>query len=178
MAQYPPLPIFNEDDEQIGEAMLPEILEEGYLHRVIHVMVEDEAGNVLLQFRGPKVGTNPNTWDFAAAGYVDPDESYEQAAKRELTEELGIERIELDDEGVIREQEIINGNAVNRFAGIFKVIIPPDTVFKLQEDEVAKVKWFTPAEIKELIKSNSNDVTPYFRRWLQGYYFAYEDNGN
>lgn len=156
--------------------MLEEILEKGLLHRVVHVLVEDEKGNILLQFRGPNVVTNPNTWDFATAGYVDPGESYKQTALRELAEELGLRGFNLQSLGVIREKEVINDREVNRFAGTFKAIVPAGTTFTLQESEVAKVKWFNPDEIKQLIANNSDEVTPYFRQWLQEHYFSHENN--
>jgi isopentenyldiphosphate isomerase len=176
MVKYPPLPVVNKDDERVGEAMLEEILEKGLLHRVVHVWVEDPEGNVLLQLRGSQVAANPNTWDFAAAGYVDLGENYEQAAHRELAEELGLSGIELQNAGVVREKETINGREVNRFAGTFKAAILADADFKLQANEVAKVKWFTGIELQNLVESHSVEVTPYFTKWVQEHYFGHEDN--
>lgn len=167
LTRYPPLHIFNEADEPVGEAMLEEILAKGLLHRVIHVWVEDPDGNILLQLRGPKVGTNPNKWDFATAGYVDAGENYEQTAKRELTEELGLTDFKLHDLGVVRENEVIQGNKVRRFAGVFKAVIPPDTKFKLQKSEVVDVKWFSPGELKRFIAEHPDQVSPYFIKWLR-----------
>lgn len=176
MTKYPPLPIFDEDDKQVGEAMLEDILEKSLLHRVVNVTVEDENGNVLLQMRGPHVGTNPNTWDFATAGYVDLGEDYEQTANRELSEELGIDKADLQNLGVERENLRIDDYEVKRFVGRFKAVIPRNTKLKLEEGEVADVRWFTRQELRQLLNESPKELTPYFRNWLINHYFGDENN--
>ena len=176
MTQYPPLPVFDEDDIQVGEAMLEEILAKSLLHRVIHVMVEDEKSNVLLQLRSKHVRTDPNSWDFSVGGYVDAGENYRQAAERELKEELGIEDFEIEDLGTIREKLQSTGYDINRFSGEFKVLIPSTTHFKLEESEVAKVQWFSKDELRQLIDEKPPELTEYFRDRLKEYYFGDENN--
>lgn len=176
MGKYPPLTVFNEADEPIGEAMLEGILEKGLWHRVIHVIVEDKDGNVLLQMRGPNVKTDPNTWDFAVGGYVDAGEDYKQAAIRELKEELGIEGFELEDIGVKAESLNVDSYRINRFAGEFKVVIPRDYNLTIEPEEVAAIKWYMPADLKKLINSDQKALTPYFKNWLTEYYFSHENN--
>lgn len=60
-------------------------------HRAVHVLVENSAGELLLQKRSQQKKVQPGRWDTSVGGHVDPGESYEQAALRELGEELGIE---------------------------------------------------------------------------------------
>lgn len=170
MNRYPPLQVVNEADEPVGEAMLEEILDKSLLHRVVHVLVEDNEGKLLLQLRGPNVRTNPGTWDFSAAGYVDPGENYEQAAVREVSEELGLNGLGLMPMGVLREAEVINGRTVNRLAGTFRVTVPSETRFNIQKEEVARVKWFSRNELKRLISDSSNKVTFYFAQWVRDNY--------
>jgi isopentenyldiphosphate isomerase len=59
-------------------------------HRAVHIFVRDGAGRVLLQLRSRQKKVQPGKWDTAVGGHVDPGESYEQAALRELAEELGV----------------------------------------------------------------------------------------
>jgi len=59
------------------------------LHRSVYIAVETAAG-MLFQRRGHGKDTNPGSWDLACAGHVDPGETYLDAARRELGEELGL----------------------------------------------------------------------------------------
>ena len=67
------------------------IHQEGLMHRAVHVLVFDLAGRIYLQKRSAQKDTHPLKWTSSACGHVDPEEPYDQAAKRELWEELGIE---------------------------------------------------------------------------------------
>jgi isopentenyldiphosphate isomerase len=53
------------------------------MHRVVHVLVFNARGELLLQKRSMA--------DTSVGGHVDPGETLEDAAKRELSEELGVE---------------------------------------------------------------------------------------
>lgn len=56
----------------------------------MHVVVRNAAGQIFLQRRSQNKRVQPGKWDTSVGGHVDPGESYEQAARRELYEELGI----------------------------------------------------------------------------------------
>ncbi len=60
------------------------------LHRAIHILVLNSAGELFLQRRSYRKDTFPRKWDSSAAGHVDLGESYEACASRELREELGL----------------------------------------------------------------------------------------
>lgn len=85
------LPIVNERDEVIGNMPRRQVHLTCRLHRAVQICVFDESGRVWLQQRGRQKDSYPLYWDFGATGHVDPGESYETAARRELREELGIE---------------------------------------------------------------------------------------
>ena len=59
-------------------------------HRAVHVLVRNSAGELFLQKRSKNKFTQPGKWDASVGGHVDPGESYETAALREMEEELGL----------------------------------------------------------------------------------------
>lgn len=69
-----------------------EIHRDGNWHRTVHVWVRNSAGELLLQKRSASKETHPGMWDISAAGHVAAGELSENAALRELREELGLER--------------------------------------------------------------------------------------
>lgn len=63
-----------------------------WLHRVVHVLVFDNANRLLLQKRAMTKTVAPGKWDTSVGGHVDCGESIESAVRREMAEELGIRR--------------------------------------------------------------------------------------
>jgi isopentenyldiphosphate isomerase len=71
------------------------------VHLSIHVVVLTPDG-VLWQLRGPYKDSAPNAWDHACSGHVAAGESVTLSARRELTEELGIDVSETELEELAR----------------------------------------------------------------------------
>jgi len=64
-------------------------IREGWLHRVAVTVCRDERGRILVHRRSEHLSRFPGFYEVEVGGAVDVGESYEQAAARELTEELG-----------------------------------------------------------------------------------------
>jgi isopentenyl-diphosphate delta-isomerase type 1 len=84
------LEIVDRNDKVVGKAARAEIHRKGLQHRAVHVFVFNSAGEIYVQRRSADKDKFPGVLDSSAAGHVDPGESYERAAARELGEELGI----------------------------------------------------------------------------------------
>ncbi len=67
-----------------------EIHAKGLWHREVHIWIYDSRGDVLLQKRSMQKDTWPGKWDVATAGHVSAGETPEQAALKEMREEIGI----------------------------------------------------------------------------------------
>ncbi len=59
-------------------------------HRSVHVFVRNREGDVYLQKRSHTKDIQPGKWDSSVGGHLAPGETYEQAAKRELAEDLDV----------------------------------------------------------------------------------------
>jgi len=60
------------------------------IHRTAHVVIFNSCGALLLQKRSARKDIQPGKWDTAVGGHLAPGESWEHAACREMTEELGL----------------------------------------------------------------------------------------
>lgn len=162
--------VVDENDKPLGEFPQEEVWEKGLLHRIVRIMVEDEQGRILLQKRSMEVDTFPGCWDHSAAGHVDVGEDYEEAAKRELQEELGISNATLHKVAVYRTNNTFKGRKLNRFNALYKATIDSATALDLQESEVSDAKWFTLHEVKKLIAEQPNGVTDGLTQVVTDYY--------
>ncbi len=51
--KYPPVIVVDENDHEIGSAMLAEVWQKGLYHRGVSIFVLDDQGRMLLQLRSP-----------------------------------------------------------------------------------------------------------------------------
>ncbi len=61
------------------------------IHRAVGVVIFNDQGQILLQKRSMDKDTHPGFYTLSTSGHVGKSETYKQAAKRELQEELGIQ---------------------------------------------------------------------------------------
>jgi isopentenyldiphosphate isomerase len=90
------------------------IHESGDWHLAAFVWVFDPAGRILLQRRAPDKDAWPGRWDASAAGHVEAGETSEEAARRELAEELGIRATSLLRGDDHRQEHVHPGGLVDR----------------------------------------------------------------
>lgn len=124
-------------------------------HRAVHVLVHNAAGALLLQKRSLHKRVQPGCWDTSVGGHVDPGESYEEAALRELGEELGINlpsasALEHRHDYVWRSP--IETEHVRTFALVHEGPFTPSPV------EIDALRFFTRDELRRAIGSGA--LTP------------------
>lgn len=169
-AKYPPVVVVDENDNEIGSAMLDEVHQKGLYHRIVTVLVEDEDGHMLLQLRGPNVKVFPNRWDQAAGGHIDIGQSYEQAALLEASEELGLDDITLKLLGTHRTNSKEGDRIINQFERAYLVRIARSTQLTPQLDEVSALQWFEPRDLKEQTTKYPEKFTPGLLYCLKTYF--------
>lgn len=85
----------DDDDNVIEVVPRSRVRRENLLHRSVGIVVLNSAGEILIHRRAEDKDVWPGQWDMAAGGVVASGESYEDAATRELSEEVGISGVPL-----------------------------------------------------------------------------------
>src|SRR3989344_8880879 len=126
------------------------------IHRAIGIVIFNSRGELLLQKRSKFKDTNPGLYSISAAGHVGRGESYLEAAKRELFEELGI-KIELK----FKKKFILSNNQETEMDVIFQGKY--DGTFNIDQNEVEKVEFYSIKKVKKII----NKLTPFAKMGLK-----------
>ncbi len=87
--------IVDEANRRTGAAPRQEMRQRRLIHRASYVFVFNSRGELFVHRRAPDKDVYPGYWDPAAGGVVLDGEEYEEAARRELSEELGITGVPL-----------------------------------------------------------------------------------
>ncbi len=87
--------IVDEENQVIGAVTRKIMRQQGLIHRASYILVFNTQGELFIQKRSQDKDIYPGYWDLAAGGVVLEGESYEESAKRELNEELGISGVKL-----------------------------------------------------------------------------------
>lgn len=80
----------DEHDRVLGVVDRDEAVRENWPHRIAVTICRDREGRILVLRRAQTLSRFPGYYDMLVGGAVDVGESYEEAAARELTEELGV----------------------------------------------------------------------------------------
>lgn len=130
----------DEAENRLGETTREEAHKEGLLHRIATVYVGNGKGEILVQVRVE------GGHDHSAAGHLDAGEEYKEAAKRELSEELGIHDAELTEVGsAISDEPYTNGHIRHKF----RIYYCNAKLGALNAEEVKEVYWADPIKLQE-----------------------------
>ncbi|MEJ2719182.1 MAG: NUDIX domain-containing protein [Deltaproteobacteria bacterium] len=149
------LEVVDTADNVIGRATRAEIHRRGLIHRAVHILLFNSAGEIYVQRRSALKDRFPRRLDSSAAGHVDPGESYEQSARRELEEELGIM---VDIEEVLRlpASEITD----NEHVVVYQA--RSDLEPSLNPDEIQWGGFMAPGTLTALMAERPDDFVPVF----------------
>lgn len=82
--------IVDEADNVVGVAARRDVRARRLKHRCVFIVVRSTRGHVLIHRRSDAKDLWPGRWDLAAGGVLAAGEGWEDSARRELQEELGI----------------------------------------------------------------------------------------
>lgn len=139
--------LYDRDRQKTGELHeRGKPLPEDRYHMVVHVVIFNTAGQMLIQQRQPFKEGWPDMWDVSVGGSAVTGDASHTAAQREVLEELGL-ALDLSHE---RPKLTIHFSV--GFDDVYTVVQDVDlTTLRLQESEVQAVKWADESEIHQMI---------------------------
>lgn len=150
-----PLEVVNERNEVTGILPRREVHLRGLSHRAAHVFLFNLANELFLQKRSMRKRELPGYFDSSAAGHVQPSESYQACAARELLEELSV-----------RDEPIRIGGLVasdaNAFEHVGLFVCRTDQAPVPNPAEIEHGAFFPLAEIERWIASGAERLSPGF----------------
>lgn len=132
-----------------------EKMSQGIYHLVVHVCIFNQKGEMLIQQRQAFKEGWPNLWDVTMGGSALKGETSQQAAMREVKEELGL------DIDLTNCRPSLTNHFEQGFDDIYLINQEVDlSKLQLQYEEVQDVKWASQQEILELMREGQ--FIPYY----------------
>jgi isopentenyl-diphosphate Delta-isomerase len=152
--------VVDEDDTVVDKQPRGECVNRGLLHRAILVFLVNDQGQVYLQKRARDVLFYPGYWSASVTGHVSSGETYLEAAKREVEEELGID-CELRELGKFLTPKWKIGNMIEwEFITVFESS-PVDTSRKITlSSETEEGRFLSPRDFRKLVLAEPGRFTP------------------
>lgn len=154
----------DEQDRIIGPRTRGELHRLKLRHRAVHILLFNHRGEVFLQKRSASKDINPGLWDTSAAGHVDYGEDYDQCARRELEEELGIRAAE----GLALLFKLPASAATGwEFIQIYRFV--NDGPLVMNKAEIDSGDWLEVGKVNEWIAKGGAGLTTSFQVIWAGY---------
>jgi isopentenyldiphosphate isomerase len=160
------LDVVDKDDNVIGKAPRKDVHGRGLWHRGVHVLLFNSEGKVLLQMRGPDRDLYPNTYDLAVSEHNKSGEAYEEALRRGLREELGIESAK--SEKLVKFRMNYGSPHDNMIGVIYRIFYNRRIIF--DEKEITSIRFFTERELKGMIEKVPNKFSSWALEILKWYF--------
>jgi 8-oxo-dGTP pyrophosphatase MutT (NUDIX family) len=142
--------IVDEYDRVVATVTRAEMRREVLRHRSVFIVVIDRDQRVLVHRRSPAKDIWPGWLDFAVGGVLQPGESYEAGAVREVAEEIGVDSAELAafDDGAARRYD---DDDVRLFGRCF--LLHHSGPFTFRDGEISEAWWVPIHELEELTRT-------------------------
>ena len=138
----------------------------GIWHKAVNVFLYRSNGNIILQQRSAEKTVSPLAWDLSVAEHLEISESWEAAAHRGLSEELGITDIALEQWGSELKERFDNdeSNIHNyEFQRCYRGTT--DQRITIDSAEVAAVREISPEDLAIEITAAPEKFTPWLLSW-------------
>ncbi len=140
------LDIVDDNDNVIGREEYSQVYKKNLTHRIAHIIIFNNKGEMALQMRSAEKRFCPGHWCTSAGGHVHSGESYNDAALRETEEELGV-RAKMK---FLAKDVYISTVVPKKFLATFTA--RHNGPFNPNPKEVERVEFFSMDEIWRMIR--------------------------
>lgn len=114
--------------------------------RICSVALIEKDGKILMGNKKPGVGPYPDTWRLPGGG-IEEGESPEDALKREIMEEIGVNVTDLKFIGLYEDDEPDKDNVMTHYVfHMFKIKVDGEGSIS---DELTQIKWIDKSSLNE-----------------------------
>jgi isopentenyldiphosphate isomerase len=153
----------DEHDNPTGVIRRSEVLQRHGNFRVVHLLLFNRRSEVLIQQLSPVRERHPGQWGSSVAGYLFAGETYEQAAERRLSQELGVSQCDLHLYG----KTAMNDAGCKKFISLF--VATCEGPFQYDCTHIAGLEFLSIRGIKRQRDSGERAFTPTFLYVLDFY---------
>jgi 8-oxo-dGTP pyrophosphatase MutT (NUDIX family) len=134
-----------DDHGQVASVVTRADMRAGRLrHRCVYLLVSGTDGRLLVHRRSPDKDLWPGRWDVAAGGVMAVGELWDDGARRELFEELGLDGAHIEPLGDGRYDD----DDVHTVGRVY--LVTSDGPFHFNDGEVVEARFVTRAELAAL----------------------------
>jgi isopentenyldiphosphate isomerase len=156
--------IIDESGAVVGSAPRSVMRRDNLPHIVVAVLVRDSAGRIYVHRRTDIKDVFPGLHDCCAAGCLQAGEEIEDAARREVAEELGVVGVPLAPLFVMRYDDAATRHLCHAFMATY------DGPISHQAEEVAWGGWMTPEELRTNLADPSWPFVPDGRALIERWF--------
>jgi len=154
----------DEDDNVIGRATRREVRTKHLFHRTSAIIVLNSKGEILVHKRTATKDIFPGYHDMMVGGTVDYGETYDEGARRETQEEIGVKNAELQ---FLFKHTVISERVIFQ---VYRLIY--DGPIDIQKEEIEYARFMTIQELRQLMKKEKYcpDTMELFDIYLKRYH--------
>ncbi len=156
--------VVDKHDVVVSQASRKEVHDKKLLHREVAVLIYDDQNRILTQQRSSKKKVMPLYWIISVAGHVPAGMTPEEAAHKELIEELGF-----DTELSLYTKELLDYGFENHFAYGYIGKISEGTVPVVDKNEIEQIRFASRADLEEMLKEGEQ-IEEYSLRDFQKFF--------
>lgn len=159
------IPLIDENDNIIGHGEKLDVHIKGLRHRAFSILVYNEKAELLIHQRALHKYHSAGLWTNTCCGHPNQGEPMLDAVHRRLMEEMGF-FCNLTHQFTFQYHAAFeNGLIENEIDHVY--VGKYDGDFTVNPDEVADYKWLSIENIKELVQSNPESFTVWFKVILE-----------